>query len=101
MAKYLIRVTEQYRVDDEFEAKNLIEESKNNSNFTLNKYSSEYKCKKVKGEIEDEWYRVTLVKDFTDERNPTFSTTINYDSSEDCFPEPTNIKQDNTIEVEF
>lgn len=101
MAKYLVRVTEQYRVDDEFEAKNLIEESKNNSNFTLNKYSSEYKCKKVKGEIEDEWYRVTLVKDFADEKMPTFSTTITYNSDEGCFPEPVTTKQDNTIEVEF
>ena len=90
MAKYLIRVTEQYRVDDEFEAKNLIEESKNNSNFTLNKYSSEYKCKKVKGEIEDEWYRVTLVKDFAEERNPNYTTNISYSINTECFPEPIN-----------
>ena len=98
MAKYLITVTEQYRVDDEFEAKTLIEDSKNNSNFTLNKYSSEYKCKKVKGEIEDEWYRVTLVKSFTNEKMPTFSTTITYDSSENSFP---SIKEEKEVEVDF
>ena len=55
MAKYLITVTETYRVDTEEEAARLIEESKNNSKYTLAKYSSVHKERKQKGEIIDEY----------------------------------------------
>ena len=66
--KYLVRVVETLRVASEDEAQKVIEAAKKDRNFTLGKYSSEYKCKKVKGEIVEDWYRVTLVKDFTDEK---------------------------------
>ena len=67
---YLIKTTEQYRCATEKEAKDLINEAKSNNKYTVLKYSSELKIKKSKGEIEDEWYRVIITKEFTDEKEP-------------------------------
>ena len=90
--KYLIKTVETYRVANEAEAKQLIEESKVDRNFTLSKYSSEYKNTKAKGEIVDEWYRVILTKDFTPEKEPDCTTTVNYNVDAGAFPDP--IKKD-------
>lgn len=79
MARYLIQTTEVYRVDSEAEAKALIEEVKEEGISNLKKYNCEYKNQKAKGEIIQEWYRVTLTKAFTDEKEPTESVTINYE----------------------
>ena len=68
MSKYLVRTTEVFRVDSEAEAKNFIEQQK--KKYTVHKYSSEYKEKKIKGQVADAWYRVTLVKDYNDEKEP-------------------------------
>ena len=76
--KYLIQTVETYRVDKEDEAKRMIEEAKSDNHFILKKYSSEYKEKKQKGEIIDTYYRVTLTKAFTDEKEPEFRTEISY-----------------------
>lgn len=70
MSRYLIKAIEQYRCDTENEAKQLIEEAKGSSVYNLAKYTSEEKCTKVKGEIADEWYRVTLTKSFDNEKEP-------------------------------
>ena len=70
MSSYLIKVTEQYRCDTENEAKNLIEAAKKNGNYTVVKSSSEIKTLKQKGEIVDEWRRVTITKEFTSEKEP-------------------------------
>ena len=43
MSKYLITTTEIYRVDDEIEVQNLIEEAKHDPMYTLIKYNREYK----------------------------------------------------------
>ena len=43
------------------------------------RYTTIYKQKKVKGEVEDSWYKVTLVKKFTDEKEPDGSIEINYE----------------------
>lgn len=67
---YLIKTTEQYRVESEEAAKNFIEEQKKNNNYEIVKYSSEYKDRKIKGEIAESWYRVTIVKQFNDEKDP-------------------------------
>lgn len=67
---YLIKVTEQYRCNTEEEAKKLIEEAKTNGQYTVTKSSTEKKCTKQKGEIIDEWVRVTITKDFCDEKAP-------------------------------
>ena len=74
--KYLIRTTEVYRADNEEEAKAVIEEAKKTS--TVIKYNSTYRCKKQKGEIIDEWYRVEITKEWDDEKEPCGSTKVSY-----------------------
>ena len=70
MAKYLIRTVETFRVDSEDEAKRFVEEQRQDNRYTLAKQSIEYRERKVKGEVEDSWYRVTLTKVFNEEKNP-------------------------------
>lgn len=79
MSKFLVSTTEVFRVDTDEEAKGLIEEAKRSSMFELGKYSSEFKIKKQKGEIVDEWYKVTLVKHFNDEKEPSQHIKPNYE----------------------
>ena len=83
--KYLIRTTEVYRADNEDEAQAVIEEAKGTS--TVIKYNSTYKCKKQKGEVIDEWYRVEITKEWDDEKEPCGSTKVHYGVAsawEDC-----------------
>lgn len=70
MANYLCTVTEVYRCDTEDSAKQLIETSKHNPNYELKKYNCEFKERKQKGEIVDAWYKVSLTKNFNDEKEP-------------------------------
>ena len=85
---YLLKTVETYRVASEDAAKALIEEAKKNKNFTLVKYLSEMREAKQKGEVVDSWYRVTLTKAFTDEKEPDTTVTINYNSYAGVFPSP-------------
>jgi phage protein U len=85
MAKYLISVTETYRVDTEAEAAKIIEEAKVDGKYVLSKYSSVKKERKQKGEIIDEWYRLTLTKVFDDEKEPIGSATIEYNTDGSAF----------------
>lgn len=65
--KQLIRTTDFFKVDTEPEAVQLIQEYKDNQSnegYDLTKYESKYRTKKAKGEIVEEWYQVTLQKDF-------------------------------------
>lgn len=78
MAKYLVTTVETYRVDSENEAKNTIEEAKKNPKFTLSKYSSEYKERKLKGEVVDAYYKLTLTKTFTDIKEPDVQASVDY-----------------------
>ena len=99
---YLVRTVETYRVGNESEAKKLIESAKAEKVYTLSKYSSEYKCSKSKGEIVDEWYRVTLTKDFNVEKEPDCSVDISYKVEEGFFPEPEEDEDDEEEEgIEF
>lgn len=77
--KYLISTVETYRVDSEEEAKKLIEETRNETIGVLSKYSSIHKEQKQKGEVVQEWYRVTLTQNFNDEKEPDSDITINYE----------------------
>lgn len=79
MAKYLISTVETYRVNSEEEAKKLIEDTRNNTIGVLSKYSSQHREKKSKGEIEDEWYRVTLTQMFNEEKEPDSEIEIDYE----------------------
>ena len=76
--KYLIEVTENYRVDTDEEAKQLIEEAKTGGAL-VKKSTSQYKERKQKGEVVDAWYKVSIVKVFTDEREPNMQVDISYD----------------------
>lgn len=76
--KYLITTTEVYRVDTEAEAQALIEAAKADNHFILNKYVSEYKERKSKGEIIDEYFKVSLVKSFTDIKEPDTQVSVEY-----------------------
>lgn len=80
MSKYLISTTEVYRVDNAAEAKELIEIAKQDNTYVLGKYTSENKERKSKGEVIDEWVKVTLVKKFTDEKDPTDQVSIIYEA---------------------
>lgn len=70
MSKYLIKTVETYRCDSEKEAVDLINAAKNDPKYTVSKYNSEIKALKAKGEIIDEWRRVTIFKEFTSEKEP-------------------------------
>ena len=75
---YLLEVTENYRVDNETEAKKLIETAKEDNHYILKKYSSQYKERKQKGEVIDAWYKVTLIKEFNNEKEPESQVEIIY-----------------------
>lgn len=76
--KYLLTTTEVYRVDSENEAKKMIEEAKEDNHFILKKYTSEYKERKQKGEVIDTYWKVSLVKTFTNEKEPQLRTIVSY-----------------------
>ena len=75
---YLIKTTEQYRCDSEKEAVELINKAKQATEYNVVKYNSEIKNVKQKGEIVDEWRRVTIVKEFSDEKEPVGSLMPEY-----------------------
>ncbi|MCD8211085.1 MAG: hypothetical protein LUC37_06035 [Prevotella sp.] len=77
--KYLINTTETYRVDTESEVDEFIKESKEARLGSLTKYSSTYKEQKVKGEVVDAWYRVTLYKSFNLEKEPEREVEVAYE----------------------
>jgi len=79
MSKYLVSTIEVYRVDNENEVKEIIDEAKNATEFSLAKYSSEFKERKSKGAVIDSWYKVTLNKHFNDEKDPISFVNINYE----------------------
>lgn len=79
MSKFLVSTTETYRVDTESEVKTLIEEAKASNIFELKQYNCEHKQKKEKGEIVDEWFRVTLKKTFNDEKDPYSDISVGYE----------------------
>lgn len=82
MSKYLTTVTEIYRVDSEAEVQFLVEEAKKDSMYSLVKYNREFKQRKSKGEVIDEWYKVTLVKGFNDEKEPEDVVDVSYSKGE-------------------
>jgi len=76
--KYLINTTEIYRVSSEEEAAALIQKAKEESGYTLSKYSTQYKERKQKGEVIDYWWKVTLIKEFNNEKEPERDVEITY-----------------------
>ena len=70
MANYLIKTTEVYRCDSEQEANELIKKAKSAVEYEVTKSTIENRQAKAKGEIIDEWKRVTITKVFSDEKEP-------------------------------
>ena len=67
MNAILLKDAETYRVETDEQARALIEECANNQfkeGYKLTNHTSKYRNKKVKGEIVEEWYEVTLTRSF-------------------------------------
>lgn len=79
MSKYLVSTVETYRVDTEAEATKAIEEAKNDNSYVLGKYTNEHKERKSKGEIIDEYWKLSLTKLFNDIKMPNSIVDINYE----------------------
>lgn len=79
MSRYLIQTTEIYRADSEIEAQEIIGAAKAASEYTLTKYSSEKKEVKAKGEVVDEYYKISLTKAFTDIKEPEVQVDVIYE----------------------
>lgn len=77
--KYLLAVTEKYRVSNEDEALKFIDEAKNDRGYVLNKYTTQKKEVKQKGEIVDEYVVVSLTKIFNNEKEPTDEIVVSYE----------------------
>lgn len=79
MSKYLIQTTEIYRADSEIEAQEIIGAAKAAAEYTLTKYSSEKKEVKAKGEVIDEFYKISLTKAFTGIKDPEIQVDVIYE----------------------
>lgn len=79
MSKYLISAVETYRVDTEAEATKTIEEAKNDNSYVLGKYTSEHKTRKSKGEVIDEYWKLSLTKIFNDIKEADTIVNIEYE----------------------
>ena len=79
MSKYLIQTIETYRADTESEAEQLIADAKASYEYELKRHNAEKKEVKQKGEIVDEYWKVSLTKKFTDEKLPSSQTSIIYE----------------------
>jgi len=78
MAKYLISTVETYRVDSEPEVNQILEEAKTNKQYELQRYNCTQKEVKVKGEVVDAYYKLSLTKIFTNEKEPDRQVEITY-----------------------
>lgn len=83
MSKYLVSTVETYRVDTEEEATKAIEEAKNDKTYVLGKYTNEHKERKSKGEVIDEYWKLTLTKLFNDIKEADFPVNIIYEVEND------------------
>lgn len=80
---FLITTVETYRVDSENEAVKLIEEAKADKNYVLDKYMNEYKEQKAKGEVVDQYWKVTLKKTFNNIKEPEYNIKVTYEVDEE------------------
>lgn len=77
--RYLIQTVETYRADTEAEAQGIIAEAKAAGEYILVKYASEKKEVKAKGEVIEEFYKVTLTKAFTSIKEPEVVANVIYE----------------------
>ena len=76
--RYLTKVVETYRLENEKEVEDFLQELKNDSKFEVAKYSSTKREKKAKGEVIDEWIRFEVTKLFNSEAEPDTQINIEY-----------------------
>lgn len=74
--KFLLTTVETYRVETENAADNLINEAKEDTRFTLSKYTC---TKKEIKKTEEEFYVVSLTKTFNDVKEPCVDVEVNYE----------------------
>lgn len=80
MSKYLLKVTETYRFESEKDVEAFIKEEKEGAfNYTVIKYNVTKRERKQKGEVIDTWYRVEIMKEFNDEREPASTVEVSYE----------------------
>lgn len=77
--KYLVNTTEVYRVESIEEVEALQEEVKADGRYEVASFTYKAKNKKLKGEIIDEWYQVSVKKVFNDEKDPYTSVNVKYE----------------------
>lgn len=94
MGRYLCQATEVYRVNSEAAAAELIQEAKLDKRFTLLKSSTEYKPVRVRGELIDEFWKTTLVKQFTSLKEPDCTVSVEYTVDNGYFPEVAETAED-------
>lgn len=82
MAKYLTNVLEVYRVSSEQEVENFLKELKDDTRFTLKSFGYKKKEIKEKGEVVEEYYLVSIKKEFNLEKNPDSEIDITYNKAE-------------------
>ena len=76
--KYLTKVVETYRLANEQEVEEFLQELKSDGRFVVAKYSSTKKEKKQKGEVIDEWIRFEVTKLFNEEAEPDTVIEVEY-----------------------
>ena len=81
--RYLTKVVETYRLENEQEVETFLKALKNDNRFTIVKYSSTKKEKKAKGEIIDEWIHFEVTKMFNIESEPDRNIQIDYITGEE------------------
>ena len=79
MSRYLCSVVENYRVDTEAEADELIETARASGIYDLKKSSVQKKEIKQKGEIVDEFVLISLTKFIQDPKAPEIQVELNYE----------------------
>ena len=79
MSKYLCSVVENYRVDYEHEADELINAARESKLYDLKKSNVQKKEVKAKGVIVDEFFLVSLTKNIQDPKNPEVNVELNYE----------------------
>lgn len=79
MTKYLVNTTEVYRVDTMAAVEALQAAVKADSRYEVASFTYKAKNKKLKGEIIDEWYQVSVKKIFNDEKDPCTEVSVDYE----------------------
>ena len=77
--KYLVSAVNTIRVETVEEVERLHAELKEDPRFTLKKFEYQHKEVKAKGEVIDEYFKVTLTKVFTDIKEPDAIASVIYE----------------------